>query len=162
MLLKLSSAIMLLEMFILENLFCRNPIFVWESLFPGWESPQLLYSRQFNSGNCFWLVAQSCLTLCDPMDCSMPGLPVTHHLSEFVQLAIIFHNKSFNVTYVLLCLSITRKFRNKTLQRKRPKTNTSYIAWNYSEILVWSWSKQPTQTLVTKTYYLCTLFQKQW
>ena len=30
-------------------------------------------------------VAQSCLTLCDPMNCSMPGLPVYHHLPEFTQ-----------------------------------------------------------------------------
>ena len=30
-------------------------------------------------------VAQSCLTLCDPMDCSTPGLPVRHQLSEFTQ-----------------------------------------------------------------------------
>ena len=26
------------------------------------------------------LAAQSCPTLCDPMDCSTPGLPVPHHL----------------------------------------------------------------------------------
>ena len=30
-------------------------------------------------------VTQACLTLCDPMDCSIPGLPVLHHLPEFVQ-----------------------------------------------------------------------------
>ena len=30
-------------------------------------------------------VAQSCLTLCDPMDCSTPGLPVHHQLLEFTQ-----------------------------------------------------------------------------
>ena len=30
-------------------------------------------------------VAQSCPTLCDPMDRSMPGLPVHHHLPEFTQ-----------------------------------------------------------------------------
>ena len=30
-------------------------------------------------------VAQSCLTLCDPMDCSTPGLPVHHQLQEFTQ-----------------------------------------------------------------------------
>ena len=28
-------------------------------------------------------VAQSCLTFCDPMDCSRPGLPVPHHLPKF-------------------------------------------------------------------------------
>ena len=30
-------------------------------------------------------VAQSCPTLCDPMNCSTPGLPVHHHLPEFTQ-----------------------------------------------------------------------------
>ena len=30
----------------------------------------------------FSSVAQSCLTLCDPMDCSMPGFPVHHQLPE--------------------------------------------------------------------------------
>ena len=30
-------------------------------------------------------VAQSCPTLCDPMDCSKPGLPVHHQLPEFTQ-----------------------------------------------------------------------------
>ena len=30
-------------------------------------------------------VAQSCLTLCDPMDCSMPGFPVHHQLLELAQ-----------------------------------------------------------------------------
>ena len=34
-------------------------------------------SVQFSS------VAQSCLTVCDPMNCSMPGLPVHHQLPEF-------------------------------------------------------------------------------
>ena len=27
----------------------------------------------------------SCLTLCDPIDCSMPGFPVLYHLLEFAQ-----------------------------------------------------------------------------
>ena len=36
-------------------------------------------SVQFSS------VAQSCPALCDPMDCSTPGLPVHHQLSEFTQ-----------------------------------------------------------------------------
>ena len=32
---------------------------------------------------CFCSVAYSCPTLCDPMDWSMPGFPVLHHLPEF-------------------------------------------------------------------------------
>ena len=31
------------------------------------------------------LFTQSCLTLCDPMDCSTPGFPILHHLPKFVQ-----------------------------------------------------------------------------
>ena len=38
-----------------------------------------LYSVQFSS------VTQSCLTLCDPKNRSMPGLPVHHQLPEFTQ-----------------------------------------------------------------------------
>ena len=47
------------------------------------------HSVQFNS------VAQWCLTLCDPMDCSTPGLPVHHQLPEFSQ----FHVMSRDVTW---------------------------------------------------------------
>ena len=35
----------------------------------------------------FRSVAQSCLTLCDPVDCSTPGLPV-HQLPEFTQTCV--------------------------------------------------------------------------
>ena len=33
----------------------------------------------------FSSVAQLCLTLCDPMDCSTPGYPVHHQLLELTQ-----------------------------------------------------------------------------
>ena len=33
----------------------------------------------------FSSVTQLCPTLCDPTDCSMPGLPVHHQLPEFTQ-----------------------------------------------------------------------------
>ena len=50
--------------------------------FKIWTSLSLLKSgrsEQFSS------VAQSCPTLCDPMNCSMPGLPVHHQLPESTQ-----------------------------------------------------------------------------
>ena len=34
---------------------------------------------------CYCSVTKSCPTLYDPMDCSMPGFPVLHHHTEFVQ-----------------------------------------------------------------------------
>ena len=33
-------------------------------------------------------VAQSCLTFCSPMDCSMSGFPVLHYLLEFAQIRV--------------------------------------------------------------------------
>ena len=40
-------------------------------------------SVQFSS------VAQSCPTLCDPMDCSTPGFPVHHQLPEPAQTRVL-------------------------------------------------------------------------
>ena len=51
-----------------------------------WEAVKSKVQResvQFSS------VAQLCLTLWDPMNCSMPGLPVHHQLPEFTQLMSI-------------------------------------------------------------------------
>ena len=56
----------------------HSSILAWEM--PWTEEPGGLYSPvQFSS------VAQSCLILCDPMNCSTPGLPVHHQLPEFTQ-----------------------------------------------------------------------------
>jgi len=45
-----------------------------------------LFSRKTRSwGYSCCLVTESCLTLCDPMDCSTPGFPVLHCLLEFAQ-----------------------------------------------------------------------------
>ena len=43
------------------------------------ESVSVFSKVQFSS------VSQLCLTLYDPMDCSMPGLPVHHQLPEFTE-----------------------------------------------------------------------------
>ena len=53
----------------------------------------MVYSRTLNIVPCviqfrsdqIISVAHSCLTLCDPMNRSMPGLPVHHQLPEFTQ-----------------------------------------------------------------------------
>ena len=52
--------------------------------FPGirWWSIGCISSVQFSS------VAQSCPTLCDPMNRSTPGLPVHHQLPEFTQTRV--------------------------------------------------------------------------
>ena len=57
---------------------------------------------------CCCSAAQSWLTLCDSMDCSMPGFPVLHYLQEFAQTQRPLRLKSFLQyhslkTSILLC-----------------------------------------------------------
>ena len=43
-----------------------------------------IYTKIFSEIQ-FSSVAQSCLTLCNPMDCSMPGFPIHHQLLKLAQ-----------------------------------------------------------------------------
>ena len=53
-------------------------------------------SIQFSS------VAQSCPILCNPMDCSMPGLPVHHQLPEFTQIHVHRVSDAIQLSHLLL------------------------------------------------------------
>ena len=67
----------------------------WVSILATWVSSSeaqaiiRIFQLQICKHSCclvqFSLVAQSCQTLCDPMDCSMPGFPVRHQLLEPTQ-----------------------------------------------------------------------------
>ena len=59
-----------------------------------------LSSVQFSS------VAQSCLTLCDPMNCSMSGLPVQHQFPEFTQTHVHRVGDAIQPSYPLLASSL--------------------------------------------------------
>ena len=61
-------------------------------------SPVVLSSVQFSS------VTQLCLTLCDPMDCSMPCLPVHHQLPEFIQTHVRWVSDAIQLSHLLLSL----------------------------------------------------------
>ena len=69
----------------------RYPPTLWRVIFFLWSPIQTLITSenaftdtlvQFSS------VVQSCLTLCDPMVCSTPGLPVHRQLPEFAQTRV--------------------------------------------------------------------------
>ena len=53
------------------------------------------------SSNQFSSVPQSCPTLCDPMGCSKPGLPVHHQLPEFTQTHV--HWVGDAIHHLVLC-----------------------------------------------------------
>ena len=58
------------------------------------------FSVQFSS------VAQSCPTLCDPMDYSIPGLPVYHQFPEFTQTHVYRVSDAIQTSKDNLCRSL--------------------------------------------------------
>ena len=82
----------------------------------------------------FSSVTQSCPTLCDLMDCSMPGLPVHHQLPEPTQTHV--HCVGDAINHLTLCRSLLlllsiftsmRVFSNESaLHIRRPK------CWSFS------------------------------
>ena len=64
--------------------------------FSGQAPPHYFSRSQFSS------VAQSCLTLCDPMDCSMPGLPVHHQLPESMSIESVMPSNHLILCHPLL------------------------------------------------------------
>ena len=63
------------------------------------------FTHNFDSCQ-FSSVAQLCLTLCDPMNHSMPGLPVHHELPEFTQTHVHWVGDAIQTSYPLLSLSL--------------------------------------------------------
>ena len=59
------------------EIFCSNDGYLPLHICPNPQKTQ--QQAQFSS------VGQSCPTLCDPMDCSTPGLPVHHQIPESTQ-----------------------------------------------------------------------------
>ena len=57
---------------------------------------QFVFSLQFSS------VTQLCLTLCDPMNCSMPGLPAHHQLPESTQTHVYWVGDAIQPSHPLL------------------------------------------------------------
>ena len=53
----------------------------------------------------FSLVPQSCPTLCDPMDCCTPGLPVHHQLPDFTQTHVHWVSDAIQQSHPLSSLS---------------------------------------------------------
>ena len=74
--------------------------------------PALFSSVQFSRSVHVWLFAtlwtlwtqslSSCLTLCNPMNCSTPGLPVHHQLPEFTQSHVHWVSDAIQPSHPLL------------------------------------------------------------
>ena len=63
------------------------------------------YLTYIQSSVQFSSVAESCPTLCDPIDCSTPGLAVYHQLPEFTQTHVHWVSDAIQPSHPLLSLS---------------------------------------------------------
>ena len=90
---------------------------LWPTLMGPAASPSPLVQALLDLFRCS-SATQSCPTLCDPRDCSTPGLPVHHQLPEFTQ---------------------TRVHRvHDAIQPSHPLSSPSPPAFNLSQYLVFS------------------------
>ena len=98
-----------------------------------------LFEDKFSS------VAQLCLTLCDPMDCSTPGFPVHHQLPELAQTHVHWVDDSIQPSSPVVpfssCLQsfpAFRVFSNESVLRIRWQNHWSFrISISPSDIQDW-------------------------
>ena len=72
-------------------------------------------------------VAQSCLTLWDPMDCSMPGIPVHHQLPEFTQIQVHWVGDAMKPSHLLLSFRPTFSLSSFTFTKRLFSSSLSAI-----------------------------------
>ena len=60
-------------------------LYLYQHQFPHLSNAKSITSSRIWGFKAVSSVAQSCPTLCSPMDCSMPGFPVHHQLPELTQ-----------------------------------------------------------------------------
>ena len=81
---------------------------IWHLAFFSHNNTENFFPYQFIKSflilhySCISSVTQSCPTLCDPMDCSIPDLPVHHQLLEFTQTHVHWVGDAIQ-PFVLCC-----------------------------------------------------------
>ena len=64
-------------------------------------SPKDLNMTEWLTHFCCCLVTTVCQTLCNSMDCSMPGFPIPHHLPEFAQVHVHWIGDAIQLSHPL-------------------------------------------------------------
>ena len=96
------------------------------------EMPEKPERNYLNQGGLLSSVTQSCLTLCDPMDCSTPGLPVHHQHLELTQTHVHSVGDAIQPSHPLLLPSIIpsiRVFSSESVLRIR---SPEYWSFSFS------------------------------
>jgi len=97
-----------------------------------WRSHLWMGSVQFTQ--------ESCPTLCDPMDCRMPGFPVYHELPELTQTHVHWVNDAIN--HLILCCPLLLLPSN--FSRIRVFSNESVLRIRWPKYWSFSFSISPS------------------
>ena len=90
-------------------------------------------------------VSESCLTLCDPMDCSTPGFPGLHYLLVFAQTHVHWVDDAIQLSHPLL-------FQLSILLSSRVFSNESILRTRWSKYWSFSFSISPSKEYLGLIY----------
>ena len=95
-----------------------------------WTTRKVPYYDNYNNNatecflrECSCWVAQSCLTLCDPMDCNTPGFLVLHQLPELTQTHVHWVSDAIQPSSVVPFSSCLQSF---------PVSRSSLMSWLFT------------------------------
>ena len=79
-------------------------------------------------------ILQSCLTLCDPMECNTPGFPVFQHLPEFIQTHVHWVGDAIQLSRPLSSPSppAFNLFQHQGLSQKVSSSHQWTKYWSFS------------------------------
>ena len=106
----------------------------WNKSHQAWLWWDVVYSVQFSSVN------QLCPTLCEPMDCSMPGFPVHHQFPELLKLMSI--ELAMPSNHLILCCPLL--LLPSIFPRIRIFSNESVLGIRWSKYWSFSFSISPS------------------
>ena len=101
-----------------------------------------LHNLFFINSDCtkFGSFAQSCPTLCDPRNCSTPGLPVRHQLPEPAQTCV--HESLMPSSHLILCCPLL--LLPSVFPSIRVFSNESALCIRWPECWSFSFSVRPS------------------
>ena len=124
----------------------RDLNFQWYEHEASFNTSKGLHQRRVR-GLCCCSVAKLCPTLCDPLDCSMPGFPVLHYILEFDQTHVHWVSDTIQPPHPLgrgiPCSKLSNQVQSlflgaheDTMQRAEthmgfPSHNTGYCSRNH-------------------------------
>ena len=110
---------------------------LWEADLYGWiDSLASDLWVQFSS------VSQSCLTLCNPMDCSTPGFPVNHQLPEIAQTHVYWTGDAIQSSHLIFCCPLL--FLSSIFPSIRVFSSESVLSTRWSKYWSFRFSISPS------------------